>query len=102
MKDELDNAPTEDESGTEELDCTFALELETTGDELDPPTDELEDLTTEDELFPSDSELLFPLSLPQEEKIRVSTIVPSNAIRCFCFIFSLPLNHPQSRNYHSR
>jgi len=34
---------TEDESGTDELDCDFTLELETTGDEL-------EDLTAEEEL----------------------------------------------------
>jgi len=35
----------------DELDSTFALELETTADELDPFTDELEDLAVEDE-FP--------------------------------------------------
>ncbi len=100
MEDALEDSTTEEESGIEELDCNFALELETTNDELDTPTDELEDLTTEEEyigslleensmeeeLSPSDSELLFPLSPPQATKIKVTAIIPNNAIRCFCFI----------------
>jgi len=102
--DELEDLTTEDDSETDELDCSFALELETTTDELDTPTDELEKLTSEeeficslleensmeDELSSSDSELLFPLSLSHAAKIRATATMPNNTIRCFCFIFFAP------------
>jgi hypothetical protein len=101
--DELEDIPTEDESGTDELDGTFTLELETS-DELEDLTVEdelncplLEENSTEDELYPSDSELLFPLSPPQDMRIRAAATIPRNAIRCFCFIFLLlTLNHQLS------
>jgi len=100
MEDALEDSTTEEESGIEELDCNFALELETIYDELNIPTDELEYLTTEDEficslleensmedeLSSSDSKLLFPLSLSHAAKIRATATTPSNVIRCFCFI----------------
>jgi len=70
----------------DELDSTFALELETTADELDPFTDELEELTAEDELSPSVSVPLFPLSPSHAAKIRATATIPNNAIRRFCFI----------------
>jgi len=62
--DELECVPTEDETGIEELDCAFAPELETTTDELDPFTEELEDLTTEDEFICSQLE-----DIPVEDEL---------------------------------
>jgi hypothetical protein len=63
MEDELDDSMVEEESETEELDCTFTLELETTTDELDTLTDELEDLTTEDESGVEELDCTFTLEL---------------------------------------
>ncbi len=63
MEDALEDSTTEEESGIEELDCDFALELETTTDELDPLTDELEDLTTEDESGTDELDCNFTLEL---------------------------------------
>lgn len=95
----------EEDSGTEELDCTFALELKTATDELDIPPDELEDLTTEDEFTcspledisaedepsPSGSVPLFPLSPSHAARIRAAATMPKNIIRCFRFISFLLL-----------
>jgi hypothetical protein len=97
------------QAATDELDCTSALELEATTDELNTPIDELEELTAadeftcppleyipvEDELSPSVSVPLFPLSPSHAAKISATAAMPNNAIRCFCFICSLLLavNH---------
>jgi hypothetical protein len=85
--EELENFSTEDESAIEELDGSFALELETRSNELDTPIDELENLAVEEELSPSGSVLLFPLSPPHAAKIRTTDTIPRNAIHCFRFIF---------------
>ena len=63
MEDELEDSMVEEESGTDELDCNFTLELEATTDELDPLTDELEDLTTEDESGTDELDCNFTLEL---------------------------------------
>jgi len=77
------------------------LENSTTEDEDSVTNNELEDSTTEDklicplleensiedELFLSVSELLFPLSPPQATKIRTVATIPNNTIRCFRFFF---------------
>jgi len=92
----------EEDSVTDELDSAFALELETTIDELEDLTTEeeftcppLEYIPAEDELSPSVSVPLFPLSPPHAAKISANAAMPNNAIRCFCFICSLLLavNH---------
>ena len=80
--DELECVPTEDENGIEELDCVFALELDATTDELDTPADELEELTTEDEFTCPPLEYI-----PVEEELFPSISVllfplsPSHAVK---------------------
>jgi len=85
---------------TDELDCTFTLELEATTDELDIPANELENLTTEDEyncplleyvsaedeLSPSVSTLLFPPSPMHAAKISATATIPNKTIRCFILL----------------
>ena len=53
----------EEDSVTDELDCAFTLELETTTDELDLLTDELEDLAIEEDSVTDELDSAFALEL---------------------------------------